>query len=61
MLTAIAVLLLSAVGGGMVGAFLTTTYPHDVICEECTEKEIYQEEIRYEQLESELQKQQSQE
>jgi len=54
MLTAIAVLLLSAVGGGMVGAFLTNSYPHDVICEECTEKAIYQDEVIYEKMKSDL-------
>ena len=47
MLTAIAVLLLSAVGGGMVGAFLTNSYPNEAICYECQEKAQYQEEVRY--------------
>jgi hypothetical protein len=38
MLTALAVLLLSAVGGGVVGAYLTTLYPADTICSTCQEK-----------------------
>ena len=38
MLTALAVLLLSAVGGGVVGAYLTTLYPADSICSQCEEK-----------------------
>ena len=54
MLTAIAVLLLSAVGGGVEGAYLTNSFPNDAICLECTEKEIYQEEVRYERLASKL-------
>jgi len=38
MLTALAVLLLSAVGGGVVGAYLTTLYPAEPICSQCQEK-----------------------
>jgi len=54
MLTAIAILLLSAVGGGMVGVFLTNSYPHDAICEECTEKALYQDEVIYDRMKSDL-------
>jgi len=50
MLTAIAVLLLSAVGGGVVGAYLTNSYPNDAICYECKEKGVYQEDVRYDRL-----------
>jgi len=53
MLTAIAVLLLSAVGGGVVGAYLTNSYPHDAICYECKEKAQYQEEVKYDSFISE--------
>jgi len=48
MLTAMAVLLLSAVGGGIVGALLTSTYPADSICDDCEAKAKYQEQILYE-------------
>jgi hypothetical protein len=47
MLTAIAVLIVSAVGGGLVGAYLTGTYPSDGICETCQEKSIEQQESYY--------------
>ena len=53
MLTAIAVLLLSAVGGGVVGAYLTNSYPNDSICYECKEKELYQEEVISDRINSE--------
>jgi hypothetical protein len=42
MLTAIAVLIVSAVGGGVVGAFLTTQYPASAICGNCQEKAVTQ-------------------
>lgn len=48
MLTAIAVLLLSAVGGGIIGSLLTTTYPADSICHDCEDKAQYQEQVMYE-------------
>lgn len=48
MLTALAVLLLSAVGGGIVGALLTSTYPADSICNQCKDKADYQQQILYE-------------
>ena len=48
MLTALAVLLLSAVGGGIVGALLTSTYPADSICGQCKEKAECQQQILYE-------------
>ncbi len=35
MLTALAVLLLSAVGGGIFGSILTESYPKDVACSDC--------------------------
>ncbi|EJF06600.1 hypothetical protein ThvES_00013300 [Thiovulum sp. ES] len=42
MLTAIAVLIVSAVGGGVVGAFLTTQYPASAICGNCQERAVSQ-------------------
>ncbi|HIO71161.1 MAG TPA: hypothetical protein EYG60_04445 [Campylobacterales bacterium] len=48
MLTALAVLLLSAVGGGIVGALLTSTYPADSICNQCKDKAECQQQILYE-------------
>jgi hypothetical protein len=47
MLTAIAVLLLSAIGGGMIGAFLTDAYPNNSICKNCEDKAKYIEEQKY--------------
>jgi|GEM_PF-6169210 16S rRNA G1207 methylase RsmC len=35
MLTALAVLFLSAIGGGIIGAVLTDSYPKDVTCTDC--------------------------
>jgi hypothetical protein len=53
MLTAIAVLLVSAIGGGVVGAYLTTTYPSENICNSCEEKALYQQDLVYESLQRE--------
>jgi esterase/lipase len=50
MFTAIAVLLLSAVGGGIVGAYLTNSYPADNICQDCRDKAQYQEQMVYERV-----------
>lgn len=48
MLTAIATLLLSAVGGGIIGALFTDSYPKDSICSTCetntTDDDYYYEE-----------------
>lgn len=50
MLTAIAVLLLSAVGGGVIGSYLTTSNSESTICSQCEDKSIYQEEVQYNRL-----------
>jgi hypothetical protein len=41
-LTAIAVIIVSAVGGGVVGAVLTSQYPANNICTSCQEKAVVQ-------------------
>jgi hypothetical protein len=41
-LTAIAVLIVSAVGGGVVGAFLTAQYPANSICGSCQDRAVSQ-------------------
>jgi len=40
MVTALSILLLSAVGGGIIGSVLTTTYPKESVCGSCEDKQI---------------------
>jgi hypothetical protein len=48
MVTAISILLLSAVGGGLVGSLLTTNYPKEPICGDCDDKKSgYERDVGY--------------